>query len=138
MSENNSIEHEIEGNFNPADEITLWSDINPEKEEVKVTEPERTAEELIEYASLFVFVPVDSSKGLDENREEYDYSFVTENGRVAWEKNEDGDFLVEFLFTSDGLEKSEKRILPVDKLKEWFYNPTTKFYQENIVHVPIQ
>ena len=137
MSENNSIENEVEGNLIPAGEVTLWNDINPEQE-VKAYEPARTAEEFIEYASLFVFVPVDSSKGLDENREEYDYSFVTENGRVAWEKNEDGDFLVEFLFASEGLEKSEKRILPVDKLKEWFYNPTTKFYQENIVHVPIQ
>lgn len=137
MSENNFIENEIEGNFTKAGEGSLWSDINPE-EEVKAEEPSRTAEELIEHASLFVFVPVDSSKGLDENNEEYDYSFVTENGRVAWEKNENGDFLVEFLFYSDGLEKSEKRILPVDKLKEWFYSPTTKFYQENIVHVPIQ
>lgn len=98
----------------------------------------KTAEELVEYASGFIFILTDSSTGKDENGEEYDYSFVTENGRVYWEKNEDGSFLTTFSLINDGIATSEKRILDSDKLKEWFYSPTTKFYQENIIHVPIQ
>lgn len=138
MSEKEITVDGVEGNFNSAESITLYGDIHPEVKALEDAEVEKTADDLVEHASGFIFVPTDSSKGLDENGEEYDYSFVTENGRVSWEKNENGDFLTNFSFFVNGNVESEKRIMNSDELKNWFYSPTTKYYQENVVNVPIQ
>ena len=98
----------------------------------------KDAQELIDNASLFIFIPGDNSSGTDANGEEYDYSFATENGRVSWIKNQDGNFLTTFNIFDNADKQSESRILTEEQLKNWFYAPTTKHYEENILNVPVQ
>jgi len=95
-------------------------------------------EEMVEYHGGFIFDGSKNSSGVDESGEEYDHSFVTENGRVSWEKNENDTYLVSYIIFKDAEHKIEKRILTFDQLKDWFYSPTIKYYEENISSVPVQ
>lgn len=96
-----------------------------------------TAEELVENASLFNFIPKDISFGKDENGEDYDHSFVTENGRVSWEKNNNGNYETLLSFFSED-KVNEKRELTSQQLTEWFYSPTNKHYEEVISLIELQ
>lgn len=97
---------------------------------------EINAEELIEHHGGFIFPNQGSSNGIDEDGQEYDHSFITQDGRVSYNQNEDGTYIV--FLTKFESQSDEKRILSFDQLKDWFYTPTSKYYQEIIVPIELQ
>lgn len=90
-------------------------------------------ENLVEFHGGFIFSAEQSSKGVDSSGEEYDHSFSTENGRVSYDKEENGTYIV--TFKND--EKEEKRVLDFDQLKDWFYAPTVNHYEDVISKIDL-
>lgn len=99
---------------------------------------DKTVEEMVDYHAGFIFTAGDNSIGLDESGAEYDHSFATENGRVSWEKTGEDEYLVTFVLFGDLENTIEKRSLTSKQISDWFYTPTSKYYEENILNVPIQ
>ena len=91
-------------------------------------------EDLVEFHGGFIFAAEQSSKGVDANGEEYDHSFSVENGRVSYDKNEDETYISTL---TDKDNNEEKRILSFDRLKDWFYAPTLKHYEEVISKIDL-
>lgn len=90
----------------------------------------KSVQELIEYHGGFIFANQESSRGVDKDGQEFDHAFMTEDGRVSYDRNEDGTFTVTLTKTEPNTD--EKRTLSFDQLKEWFYSPTNKYYQETV------
>jgi hypothetical protein len=89
-----------------------------------------TSEELKEYHGGFIFGTPSNSKGLNKDGSEYDHAYVTEIGRVEYEIQEDGSYLTTISNTDTKF--LEKRILTLDLLSGWFYDPSEEYYNLNI------
>lgn len=99
---------------------------------------EKTVEEMVDYHAGFIFTVDDNSVGVDESGVEYDHAFATENGRVSWEKTGEDEYLVTFVLFQELENIIEKRTLTSKQISDWFYAPTSKYYEENILNVPVQ
>lgn len=84
---------------------------------------------LIKNHKPFLFGSPEKSTGVDKDGKEFDYSFSTEKGRVHYNKIDSGDYLIE-ITNLDG--EKENKIISLDILTKWFYNPSIDFYNENI------
>lgn len=96
---------------------------------------DKTLEELADHHAGFIFGADGDSSGINADGEEYDHSFPTEIGRVSWKKQGD-EYLI--TITSFDLSSTENRVVDFKKLSDWFYTPSSQYYEENIANAPIQ
>lgn len=88
-------------------------------------------QEVKEYHAGFIFGKPDNSIGVDKDDKPYDYGFNTQVGRVNYEKQSDDVYLV----TISDKNFLEKRILDLETLKGWFYDPSEDYYKSNIINL---
>ena len=91
----------------------------------------KTLEELKEDHGMYIFGTPKNSKGVEKDGTEYDQGFVTEIGRVNYEIQEDGSYVVE-ISEIDG-----KRVLSLDLLSGWFYDPSKEYFDLNIAGIKL-
>lgn len=95
----------------------------------------KTLEELKEYHAGFIFGTPTNSKGIEKNGTEYDHAYVTEIGRVEYEIQEDGSYLT--TITNLDTKLNEQRILTLELLSGWFYDPSEEYFNLNIKPIDI-
>lgn len=92
---------------------------------------DNSVEFLTEEHSKYNFGEPESSTYVSENGDTFDHSFRVENGKVSYDKQEDGTYLVSYRNELKDNE-IEKRILSIDVLSKWFYDPSSEYYNTNI------
>ena len=90
---------------------------------------------LVEFHGSFIFSADGDSKGVEKSGEEYDHSFSTDNGRVSWEKKGEDSYLVSLTKPDHEV---ESRLLTYDQLKDWFYAPTSEYFDNTISNIPVE
>lgn len=88
-------------------------------------------EEVKEHHSGFIFGNPSSSKWVDEDGKEHDAAFNTQNGRVSYEKNEDGSYSVNIFL--DG--NTDEKTMTLEILTGWFYDPSEDYYNSKILNL---
>jgi hypothetical protein len=109
-------------------------EVNSQEEKLEFSDM-NNAEFLKEDHSKYNFGEPDSSTITLENGDIQDQSFRVQSGKVSYDKQEDGNYLVS-IRKDDG--DSEKRILSLDVLSGWFYDPTDEYYNSVITLVKVQ
>ena len=93
-------------------------------------------EEAVKHNGTFIFGSPENSKGTSKNGDEYDYSFNTETGRVSYNKEDDGTYLV--TVKNIHSDKIEVRKITLEQLTKWFYELSDEYFNENIKDVPLE
>jgi hypothetical protein len=93
-------------------------------------------EEAVKHHGTFIFGSPENSKGTDKSGDEYDYSFNTETGRVSYNKDDDGAYLVNL--NNIHLDKIETRKITLEQLTKWFYELSDEYFNENIKDIPLE
>jgi len=86
--------------------------------------------ELIDDHSQYIFEKEKNSSGTDDLGDEYDHAFPTEEGRVSYTYNGDDSYSVT-LNRYDG--SVETIIMPLEVLSGWFYNPSSDYFNTNVL-----
>jgi hypothetical protein len=97
---------------------------------------DNSVEFLTEEHSKYNFGEPDSSTYVAENGDTFDHSFRVESGKVSYDKKEDGTYLVSYRNELKDNE-IEKRILSLDLLSKWFYEPSNVFYDGQVSAISI-
>ena len=93
-------------------------------------------EEAVKHNGTFIFGSPENSKGTNKNGDEYDYSFNTETGRVSYNKEDDGTYLV--TVNNIHSDKIEVRRITLEQLTKWFYELSDEYFNENIKSIPLE
>ena len=109
-------------------------EINNEEEKLNFSDM-NNADFLKEDHAKYNFGEPDSSTVTLENGDVQDQSFRVQSGKVSYDKQQDGSYEVSFR-KDDG--STEKRILSLDALSGWFYDPTDEYYNSVISLVKTQ
>lgn len=93
-------------------------------------------EEAVKHHGTFIFGSPENSEGINKEGDAYDYSFNTETGRVSYNKEDDGTYLV--TVNNIHLDKIEIRKITLDQLTKWFYELSDEYFNKNIKDIPLE
>jgi hypothetical protein len=93
-------------------------------------------EKAVKHHGTFIFGSPDNSEGIDKNGDSYDYSFMTETGKVSYVKKDEESYLV----TINNIisDKVETRAISLDQLTKWFYDLSNQYFKENIEKIELE
>jgi len=93
-------------------------------------------EKAVKHHGTFIFGSPDNSEGIDKNGDAYDYSFMTESGKVSYVKSNEESYLV----TINNIisDKIETRVLSLDQLTKWFYDLSNQYFKDNIEEIELE
>jgi hypothetical protein len=93
-------------------------------------------EKAVKHHGTFIFGSPDNSEGIDKNGDAYDYSFMTETGKVSYVKSNEESYLVTINnIISDNI---ETRVLSLDQLTKWFYDLSNQYFKDNIEEIELE
>jgi hypothetical protein len=93
-------------------------------------------EKAVKHHGTFIFGSPDNSEGVNKDGDPYDYSFMTETGKVSYVKKDEDCYLVTLNnIVSDSIEIRE---LSLDKLTKWFYDLSNEYFKENIQEIKLE
>jgi hypothetical protein len=93
-------------------------------------------EKAVKHHGTFIFGSPENSEGIDKNGDAYDYSFMTETGKVSYVKKDEESYLV----TINNIisDKIETRVVSLDQLTKWFYDLSNQYFKENIEEIELE
>jgi hypothetical protein len=93
-------------------------------------------EKAVKHHGTFIFGSPENSEGIDKNGDAYDYSFMTETGKVSYVKSNEESYLV----TINNIisDKIETRVLSLDQLTKWFYDLSNQYFKDNIEEIELE
>jgi hypothetical protein len=93
-------------------------------------------EKAVKHHGTFIFGSPENSEGIDKNGDAYDYSFMTETGKVSYVKKDEESYLV----TINNIisDKIETRVVRLDQLTKWFYDLSNQYFKENIEEIELE
>ena len=93
-------------------------------------------EKAVKHHGTFIFGSPENSEGINKEGDAYDYSFMTETGKVSYvKKNEESYVVTVNNIVSD---KIEIRVLSLDQLTKWFYDLSNEYFKENIEEIELE
>jgi len=93
-------------------------------------------EKSVKHHGTFIFGSPENSEGINKEGDAYDYSFMTETGKVSYVKSNEESYLV----TINNIisDKIETRVLSLDQLTKWFYDLSNQYFKENIEEIKLE
>jgi hypothetical protein len=93
-------------------------------------------EKAVKHHGTFIFGSPESSEGINKEGDAYDYSFMTETGKVSYVKQNEDSYLV----TVNNIvsDKIELRSLALDQLTKWFYDLSDEYFNNNIKDIALE
>ena len=93
-------------------------------------------EKAVKHHGTFIFGSPENSEGIDKNGDAYDYSFMTETGKVSYVKRDEESYMV----TINNIisDKIETRVVSLDQLTKWFYDLSNQYFKENIEEIELE
>jgi hypothetical protein len=93
-------------------------------------------EKAVKHHGTFIFGSPENSEGINKEGDSYDYSFMTETGKVSYVKSNEESYLV----TINNIisDKIETRVLSLDQLTKWFYDLSNQYFKENIEEIELE
>jgi hypothetical protein len=93
-------------------------------------------EKAVKHHGTFIFGSPENSEGINKEGDAYDYSFMTETGKVSYVKSNEESYLV----TINNIisDKIETRVLSLDQLTKWFYDLSNQYFKENIEEIKLE
>jgi hypothetical protein len=93
-------------------------------------------EKAVKHHGTFIFGSPESSEGINKEGDSYDYSFMTETGKVSYVKSNEESYLV----TINNIisDKIETRVLSLDQLTKWFYDLSNQYFKDNIEEIELE
>jgi len=93
-------------------------------------------EKAVKHHGTFIFGSPENSEGIDKNGDAYDYSFMTETGKVSYVKRDEESYMV----TINNIisDKIETRVISLDQLTKWFYDLSNQYFKENIKEIELE
>lgn len=93
-------------------------------------------ESAVKHHGTFIFGSPENSEGVNKDGDAYDYSFMTETGKVSYVKKDEEYYLV--TLNNIVSESVEARQLSLDKLTKWFYDLSDEYFKENIQEIKLE
>ena len=87
-------------------------------------------ESAVKHHGTFIFGSPENSEGINKDGDAYDYSFMTETGKVSYVKKDEHSYLVTLDNTISG--NIEIRNLSLDQLTKWFYELSDNYFNKDI------
>lgn len=93
-------------------------------------------ESAVKHHGTFIFGSPENSEGINKDGDAYDYSFMTETGKVSYVKKDKDLYLVTIDNTISG--NIEIRNLSLDQLTKWFYDLSDNYFNKNIKDLALE
>jgi hypothetical protein len=93
-------------------------------------------EQAVKHHGSFIFGYPENSKGINKDGDSYDYSFMTETGKVSYVKIDEDIYLVTLVNILS--EKTESRRISLEQLSKWFYDLSDEYFNENIKDIALE
>ena len=93
-------------------------------------------EKAVKHHGTFIFGYPENSEGINKEGDAYDYSFMTETGKVSYAKKNEESYVV--TINNIVSDKIERRVLSLDQLTKWFYDLSNEYFKENIEEIELE
>jgi hypothetical protein len=93
-------------------------------------------ESAVKHHGTFIFGSPENSEGINKDGDAYDYSFMTETGKVSYVKKDKDLYLVTLDNTISG--NIEIRNLSLDQLTKWFYELSDNYFNKEIKDLTLE
>ena len=93
-------------------------------------------EKAVKHHGTFIFGSPENSEGINKEGDVYDYSFMTETGKVSYVKKNEELYVV--TINNIVSDKIERRVLSLDQLTKWFYDLSNEYFKENIEEIELE
>lgn len=93
-------------------------------------------EKAVKHHGTFIFGSPENSEGINKEGDAYDYSFMTETGKVSYVKKNEELYVV--TINNIVSDKIERRVLSLDQLTKWFYDLSNEYFKENIEEIELE
>ena len=93
-------------------------------------------EKAVKHHGTFIFGSPENSEGINKEGDAYDYSFMTETGKVSYVKKNEESYVV--TINNIVSDKIERRVLSLDQLTKWFYDLSNEYFKENIEEIELE